>query len=268
MPILRPGDESPWVADLQRALRQRGLYDRKIDGGFGSGTEGAVRAFQHSAGLAVTGLADEPTMRALGLEQLIGPVPDAAPESAVLLFSGASFQNVQTNLPFVVAGLVDSGLADKAMFLMALATIRAETAGFVPMDELRSRFNTSPGGHPFDLYDEKRDLGNLGRPDGERYKGRGFIQLTGRANYAAIGRLIGLGDQLVNDPDLANEPSIAGRILAEFLKRAERTIRVALEAKDFALARKAVNGGSHGLDQFRAAYQRGLEIYSDTLRLR
>lgn len=62
------------------------------------------------------------------------------------------------------------------MTLMAVATIRAEAESFLPISEGRSRFSTSPSGHPFDLYDKRRDLGNRGSPDGERYRGRGFVQ--------------------------------------------------------------------------------------------
>ncbi len=267
MPILRNGDDSPWVSDAQRALKERGFYQKAIDGDFGSGTENAVRAFQLSLHLPVTGQIDEATARALGLDHLIGPVGTCSPESTSLLFPGTRFANVESNLPFVVRGLTQSALADKTMFLMAVATIRAETAMFLPISEGVSRFNTSPGGRPFDLYDNRRDLGNQGPPDGERYKGRGYIQLTGRANYADIGRRINLGNQLVDDPEKANDPDIAGKILAEFLKREETRIRAAIARNDLAEARKAVNGGSHGLNPFRTAYLRGEEVYADDLRL-
>jgi putative chitinase len=123
------------------------------------------------------------------------------------------------------------------------------------------------GTRPFGRYERRKDLGNKGPPDGERYKGRGYIQLTGRANYADIGRRIGLGNGLVDDPEKANDPEIAGRILAEFLKRAEPAIRAALARKDLVKARKLVNGGSHGLNPFRTAYLRGHEILADDLRL-
>jgi len=267
MPILRNGDDSPWVSDVQRVLQERGFYQTAIDGDFGSGTENAVRGFQLSLHLPVTGQVDEATARALGLDHLIGPVRTCSPESAALLFPGTRFANVECNLPFVVGGLTQTALADKPMFLMALATIRAETAMFIPISEGVSRFNTSPGGRPFDLYDNRRDLGNQGPPDGERYKGRGYVQLTGRANYTDIGRRINLGDRLVDDPEKANDPDIAGKILAEFLKRAETQIRAALNRNDLAEARKAVNGGSHGLNPFRTAYLRGEEVYADDLRL-
>lgn len=69
------------------------------------------------------------------------------------------------------------------MVLMALSTIRAETEGFEPINEGLSKYNTSPGGHPFDLYDYRSDISNKRKDHGAKYKGRGLIQLTGRFNY-------------------------------------------------------------------------------------
>ena len=168
--------------------------------------------------------------------------------------------SIEKNLPFVLAGLRARQLGDRAMVLMSIATIRAETEGFVPIDEGRSRFNTRNS--PFDLYDagtEKgADLGNTVPGDGPRFKGRGYIQLTGRDNYKRVGTQVGV--KLVDDPSLANDPTIAGLILAQFLKNKESEIRAALRRDDLEKARKLVNGGSHGFDRFEETYNAGLSI--------
>jgi putative chitinase len=127
------------------------------------------------------------------------------------MFPGTPRVNIQFHLPFVLKSLLDAQLADKSMVLMALGTIWAETASFQPIDEFQSPYNTPPGGPPFALYDNRADLGNRGPTDGADFKGRGFVQLTGRANYAHFSNVLGLGTQLVDNPDLANEPDIAGR---------------------------------------------------------
>lgn len=181
-------------------------------------------------------------------------------EAVFEMFPGTPRENVETHLPDVLEALEEQGLADEPMALMALATIRAETAGFVPISEFRSRWNTSPDGHPFDLYDDRSDLGNRGVPDGERFRGRGFIQLTGRANYQRIGERIGLGDGLVEDPDLANDSKVAARILASFLADREERIREALARDDLRKARRLVNGGSHGLAAFEECYRTGQRL--------
>jgi len=56
---------------------------------------------------------------------------------------------------------------------------------------------------------------NYALPDdnGRRYYGRGYIQLTGRSNYARVDRLLGTGTQFVDNPDLVMEPAMARRIL-------------------------------------------------------
>src|SRR4030095_11192702 len=107
------------------------------------------------------------------------------------------------------------------------------------------------------LYDNRRDLGNRGRPDGSDFKGRGFVQLTGRANYQKFSVQLGLGNGLVDNPKLANDPKVAADLLALFLKDKEASIRKALLDDDLRGARKLVNGGSHGLAEFSEAYRIG-----------
>src|SRR5262249_34836607 len=134
---------------------------------------------------------------------------------------------------------------------------------FIPVCEQISKSNTSPGGRPFDLYDHRKDLGNQALGDGSRFKGRGFVQLTGRANYQRHGSAIGIGDQLLANPDLASDPDIAARLLASFLKSRELVIKQALLENDLRAARRLVNGGSNGLARFADAYQRGEALIPD-----
>ena len=260
MSILREGSSGPEVAKLQERLRELGFNPGRIDGDFGPATRAAVIAFQQSEGLVADGIAGPRTQAALGLvadSTLPSVIPTVTVTVVSKMFPVTQVDNIRTNLPFVLNALVEKALADKLMVLMALATIRAETEGFEPISEGRSKFNTSPGGHPFDLYDNRRDLGNQGFGDGARFKGRGFIQLTGRFNYQKYGRAIGLGNQLIDNPELANDAAIAATLLASFLHDKERAIKEALVDDDLRLARKLVNGGSHGLNRFEEAFRIG-----------
>lgn len=175
--------------------------------------------------------------------------------------------NIRTHLPNVLAGLRACSLTDRTMLLMALATIRAESEGFVPIDEFVSRYNTETVA--FDRYEPGTAigarLGNTEPGDGARFKGRGFIQLTGRDNYTRIGRKIGA--DLIGNPALANDSETAGRILAQFLANHEDSIRSALYDGDLRTARKLVNGGSHGFDRFKDAYEKGLKLIPDGLAI-
>lgn len=176
------------------------------------------------------------------------------------MFPGTPAKNIEKYYPFIMQAFKEYGMSDERLQLMAFATIRAETASFLPISEGKSQYNTSPNGRPFDLYDNRSALGNRGAPDGDRFKGRGFIQLTGRANYTTYSQKLGLGTQLVDNPDLANDPLIAARLLVYFIKDKEKKAIAALEDGDLTLARKLVNGGSHGLDVFSQAFETGAEL--------
>jgi putative chitinase len=171
------------------------------------------------------------------------------------MFPATPQGNIARNLPYLMAAFDVAGL-DRAMLLMALATIRAECASFTPECEGVSRFNTSVGGHLFDLYDNRADIGNRGFPDGEMFRGRGYVQLTGRYNYIKYGAELALPMEI--HPEMACEPHIASTLLVRFLTDHDTTIRKCLAMGDYASARRAVNGGTHGLEAFTDAYERGL----------
>src|SRR6202451_1731489 len=107
---------------------------------------------------------------------LLSLIPEITVDIATRMIPFAPRANIESNLPFVLEAQIPPALAEKPMVLMALATICAETGSFLPISEGQSHFNTSPGGHPFDLSDSRACLGNLGPPDGERFKGLGFLQ--------------------------------------------------------------------------------------------
>jgi peptidoglycan L-alanyl-D-glutamate endopeptidase CwlK len=255
---LSVGSTGPAVQRLQRALKKKGFDPGAVDGVFGLGTEAAVIAFQKSERLLIDGVAGPRTLKALALttsDDLPSVIGAVTPALVSRMFPSTPLGNIKSNLPGVLHALAAEDLVDKPMVLASLATIRAETEGFLPIDEGRSRFNTSPNGHPFDLYDDRRDLGNQGKPDGFRFRGRGYVQLTGRANYQRYGRKLGVS--LVSNPDDAGDPKNAAALLALFMKDKERGIKEALLVDDLRTARRLVNGGSHGLDRFTDAYRRG-----------
>ena len=261
--LLQLSSSGAEVSALQQALQAAGFSPGTIDGSFGAGTEAAVLAFQKSKGLAADGIVGPNTATALGLKG-IPVIPSVIPGVTVQvvsqMFPMTPIGNIKTNLPPVLDALVTAKLPDKAMVLMALGTIRAETESFQPISEGQSRFNTSPSGHPFDLYDNRQDLGNKGAPDGANFRGRGFVQLTGRANYTRYGGEIGV--DLIASPELANGAQVAAKLLARFLGDREDRIREALASNDLASARRLVNGGSNGLDRFSDAFHKGMQLLS------
>jgi len=260
---LRLGMEGNAVKELQRKLLQKGFNPGAIDGKFGNGTQAAVMAFQRSEELLADGIVG-PRTRGLLFRGKAGVLEDVAKTKELgtievsRMFPHTPIGNIKRNLPFVLTAMRKAKLHDRLMVLMALATIRAETESFEPVAEGISRYNTSSAGHPFDLYDNRKDLGNQGAPDGRSFRGRGYVQLTGRYNYQKYGKRI--GEPLVKNPDLASDPTIAADLLAAFLGDRESRIKEALLDWDFAGARRLVNGGSHGLDRFVEAYKTGIAL--------
>jgi peptidoglycan L-alanyl-D-glutamate endopeptidase CwlK len=257
MNIAKLGSSGPVVNALQNALAAHGFQPGSAGGIFDAATEAAVKAFQSAAGLPADGIAGPETAAALGLAAPPSPIPAVTVPMVAQMCPGAPVANIAAHLPLVLDALAAPQLADKPMVLMALATIRAETGRFAPICECVSPYNTAPGGADFGLYEGRSSLGNTQPGDGPRFKGRGFVQLTGRANYEKFGKAIGLGAALIGNPDLANQPKIAADLLAAFLKSRETRIRAALSAGDLAAARRLVNGGAYGLDDFTAAYKIG-----------
>ncbi len=260
MNALRIDDRGALVERLQRRLLELGFNPGKIDGDFGTATEQAVMAFQLSRGLLSDGVAGPRTLTELGLTA-DNTLPDATGHMSVQVASrmcpGALLSNIKINLPVLLESLREHRLHDRTMVLMAVATIRAETAGFVPISEGRSKFNSSPSGHPFDLYDFRGDIGNAAVGDGARFRGRGFVQLTGRTNYRRYGPRLSPAVDLEAHPELANDAKIAADLLSLFIGDRELNIKDALLAGNFQAARRLVNGGKHGLAEFMQAYQTG-----------
>ena len=102
-------------------------------------------------------------------------------------------------------------------------------------------------------------LGNHSVEDAVLYRGRGFIQITGRANYARYG--LRLGVDLLAVPERALDPEISAAIAACYW--ADRQITVKCDAGDWEGVRKAVNGGTNGLTEFQDIVNRLLTYLPD-----
>lgn len=137
----------------------------------------------------------------------------------------------------VVAALSEQGILTDLTLIGALATCRVEVGrAFRPIREVASG----------QAYEMRRDLGNTRRGDGVKYKGRGLIQLTGKANYAYYGDKLGL--DLLNNPDIALDINVSAKILALYFK--DRKVNVACDSGQWTKVRRLVNGGRNGLNEF------------------
>lgn len=100
-------------------------------------------------------------------------------------------------------------------------------------------------------------MGNTGPDDGWRYRGRGMLQLTGRANYERFGTSTGL--DLLVQPELAADPATSLVIAREFWREAR--VNEAIDLGDYLEARKRTNGGAIGLEAVAARRARLLMVF-------
>ncbi len=250
------------VLEAQCALTEKGFFSADIDGCFGPQVAAAVAQFQTSKQLPASGAIDGNTASALGLPDT-GPTASALPQITpelvhATLFPQTPIDNIRANLPYILNALAEVHLNDRDMVGLALATLRTEAASFLPVSEQVCRLNTAPGGPPFGLYVQK--LGNQSLADASQYRGRGFIQVTGRYNFAAYSKKIFQDDRLLVRPLLAHDRATASRVLARFLKDREQSLREALKQERLEQARALVNGGTNGQTTFEVAYTAALNL--------
>ncbi|AID99931.1 peptidase C1 [Klebsiella variicola] len=260
--LLLQGSSGPEVVELRKRLAKTLGADAKMfalpsnSDTFDATLASAVRHWQSNIGIIADGVVGPYCQSLLALIKL--PAFALRADEVQHLFPATKPSNVLRYLPYVAAALTSEGLTTIPLILVALGTIRAETEGFVPISEYPSQFNTLPGLPAFSAYDvgtdKGKNLGNINPGDGARFRGRGFVQLTGRSNYQKYASRIGV--DIIGSPDLANAPEVAAVLLAMFLGDRREALTSALTATppDYRKARRLVNGGAHGLDSFKKVF--------------
>jgi putative chitinase len=117
---------------------------------------------------------------------------------------------------------------------MCLAQLAHESDGFRTTREYASG----------SAYEGRRDLGNVVEGDGIRFRGRGLIQLTGRANYQEFGKL--LGTDLESSPELVESFPLALEVSLLFWRN--RGCNELADQGDFTGITKRINGGLNGFE--------------------
>ena len=118
------------------------------------------------------------------------------------------------------------------------AQLGHESGGFRYMEEIASG----------QAYEGRRDLGNTQPGDGKRYKGRGPIQLTGRANYRVYGRAAGIDFE--SHPELVAIPSIGLLVACMFWET--KGLNQLADDDDVERITKRINGGLNGFEDRKA----------------
>ena len=126
-----------------------------------------------------------------------------------------------------------SGVYNRERICHFLGQLAHETGGFQWLEELTSG----------EQYNNRPDLGNTQPNDGQRFKGRGFIQLTGRYNYRRYGQLLDL--PLETNPELALKPRVALKIALLYWNFND--LNYWADKGDLEKITRLINGGLTGL---------------------
>jgi predicted chitinase len=190
------------------------------------------------------------------------PAAHAAGGAGVTLVSASELRAIMTQLPSAKAErylaplnhamsefLIDVRLR-KAAFLAQVAHESGELAWF---HEFASGIEYDLSRNP----QKARELGNVNPGDGPRYKGRGPIQLTGRNNYRACGRALGL--DLEGNPDMAVDPRVAFRTAGWFWST--HGLNLLADKQDFRLITRRINGGYTHYAERLKYYERALHVF-------
>ena len=175
--------------------------------------------------------------RANALKPVAKAQPKAAPVAAkVAPITGSKAEQLLMNTA-VRSGITGTELA------AFMAQMAHESDDFKSMKEYG-------GSLDFRKYDPKyapkkaKTLGNKYAGDGNRFKGRGFIQITGRYNYRIAGKAIGI--DLVKNPKLAEDPAVAAKIAVWYWKlRVQPNVT---NWNDVEAVTKPINPGMRGLE--------------------
>ena len=232
MAVLKQGSTGPEVTALQIQLKTLGFDPKGTDGNFGPGTKAALVAFQKSKGLQPDGAAGPLTMVALGLgvagantAQPSSAAPTSAASSVTLSAPGLNLSGLTGHLPTAVIAQIPEtaakfGIKSNLRLAHFLAQCALESNRFKATVEnlnysaqrLLKVFpkyfkGVDPTGYANNsikignrVYANRMGNGDEASGDGYRFRGRGYIQLTGRNNYTSFSNFI--GEDCVANPDL------------------------------------------------------------------
>ena len=154
-------------------------------------------------------------------------------------------------LPFLQAAMTEFAIEAPARAAAFLAQLAHESGQFRFMEEIWGPTSAQQRYEPASTL--ATTLGNTEPGDGKRFKGRGPIQITGRANYRRFGDLLGVG--LVSEPARAAVPELAFRIAGLFWsKKGLNELADQATPDAFREITRRINGGFNGLEDRRKFY--------------
>jgi putative chitinase len=163
--------------------------------------------------------------------------------------TGARWDRANTFLPHLEAAMDEYEINTPQRRAAFLAQVGHESGGLHWMVELWGPTASQA------RYEMRYDLGNNQPGDGYRYRGRGLIQLTGRANYEKASKALGV--DLIANPEKLGEPELACRSAAWFWKT--HGCNELADAGQFERLTKRINGGLNGYAERLGLWEAGKE---------
>jgi predicted chitinase len=149
-------------------------------------------------------------------------------------------------LPHLARAMAEANITTPRRQAAFLAQLAHESGQLRYMEELASG----------EAYEGRRDLGNEHPGDGVLFKGRGPLQLTGRANYRAAGRALGLA--LEGAPHQVAALEVGFRTSAWYWQ--QHNLNALADAGDFRALTRRINGVYNGLADREAYHRRALVV--------
>jgi predicted chitinase len=231
------------VLRLQHLLARVGYEPGALDGQWGKRTRRAVLAAEQDVGLPKSGALSGPLIASL--EQRVSRQVARVPRIDMDQMARISGTFPAAHLIHLRAALIEIA-ATPLRAAHFVAQLAHESDRFKAMEEYASGA----------AYEGRADLGNTEPGDGIRYKGRGVIQLTGRANYSRAADYLGLS--LVEQPGLAALPGVAYQTAAMYWL--DRNINADADADDLRAVTRRINGGTNGLKDREHHLRRTKEV--------
>lgn len=166
--------------------------------------------------------------------------------------TGARIDRATEHLPHIEAAMAEYEIDTPERQAAFLAQIGHESGGLHWLVEL---WGPTPAQ---ERYEWRNALGNTQAGDGSRYRGRGLIQITGRANYAQAGQA--LGADLLRNPELLGQSPLAEKSAAWFWK--SRGCNELADAGDFERITKVINGGLNGYAERLSLWRDATEVFA------
>ena len=217
----RPRFEAPVPAEL------------KTDGRIGPNTIKTIEAFEtrvmglpESDGIVVGG---DATIKAL----LAGLEPGPSKEKLAIVLPMALAKRIELFFGPLVEGMTKYGITTPLQMAHFIAQIGLESGNFLYTEELADG----------SAYEGRKDLANTQPGDGKKFKGRGLIQLTGRANYTAYSKYTGV-DYVADPKPIAKDPLLAVDAACWFW--VDRRLGPLADADDVRAVTKRINGLADG----------------------